>query len=355
MKSILVAVSSALIAYASIAQITITSDDIIDVGDSVQLAEVDSIPPGFGPGPSGPDQHWNFSNLIMDTTTVLRFIEPDSTPYAASFPNSNMAVEGMIEGVEAEGYAYITKNISLFQIDGFGGSYDIFEDIVVPFEPPEVMFDFPVNYLDSSLQTTVMDIRLDSPEPGIDSIRVKITTTVNSRVDAWGEVTTPVWIGQVLRKRDVRHTIDSTWVKFLFIWVFLEANEDIGVAYNYLANDVGYPVLQFNADTSETEFSGINYHIDAGVGTEELIVAEDADFEVYPNPAHGIVYCKMHNAEVEGELTLYDLMGKKITSLRVTSNQQLYSIDILKYPAGMYQVVLLGKKGGLATKKILVR
>ena len=49
------------------AQITITVDDFVDVGDSVQLAVVDSVPAGFNAGPSGPDRHWDFSNLMMDT------------------------------------------------------------------------------------------------------------------------------------------------------------------------------------------------------------------------------------------------------------------------------------------------
>ena len=300
MKRIFFSLLALMIAITSMAQITITIDDLIDAGDSVNLAVVDSVPAGFNAGPSGPDRHWDFTNLMMDTTSVLKFTDPSTTPYGGEFPSSNIAVEGLVEDMGLEGYAYGSRSADLFQIDGGAGSYDIFEDIIVPFNPPEVMFDFPVNYLDSSLQTTVMQIEIDSPEPGADSVRVRITSILDSKVDAWGELSTPNWTGQVLRYRDVRTTIDSTWIKVLFFWIFLESNENTGVMYRYMANDVGYPVLMFNADANETDFSRINYHLDAGVGEAELPMLAQTSFTVFPNPANDIMYCKFEDA-FEGE------------------------------------------------------
>lgn len=335
------------------AQITITVDDLIDVGDSVNLAVVDSVPPGFGPGPAGPNNHWDFSNLVMDTTSVLKFIDPADTPYGNEFPSSNVAVEGIVEDLGLEGYAYGTRNDDLFQIDGGGGSYDIFEDIVVPFDPPEVMFDFPINYLDSSSQTTVIQIEIESPEPGADSVRVKVTTTVESKIDAWGEISTPVWTGQVLRFRDVRTTIDSAWIKVLFFWIFLDANEDISVMYKYMGNDIGYPVLTFNADTSETSFSSINYHLDAGVGAAELPMLAQTSFTVFPNPVNDVLYCQFEEA-FEGEVLVYDLTGRLQYQQQVTSNQQQIKIDVSDFTPGMYQVVARGQGQTVSAKKIVV-
>ncbi len=354
MKRTVLSIIAMLMILVLSAQITITSTDLMDVGDSILLANVDSIPPDFGPGSAGPDQHWDFSNLTKDTVVVLSFVDPSTTPYGADFPLSNIAVEGMVvSGYGIEGWAYGTKTLSLFQIDGAAGSYDVLEDIVVPFDPPEVMFDFPVNYLDSLDQTTTIDIRIDSPEPAVDSIRIKVVTSVFSRVDAWGEVISPVWIGDVLRFRDVRTTIDSSWAKVLFFWVFLETNTNTGVTYKYMANDVGYPVLQFNADTSETEFSGVSYMLDAGVGETELPAISQLAFDVFPNPASDVIYIKLHDS-YEGELIIYDLSGRKIHQQPVTSNQQQLSIDVSDFPAGMYQVVARAEKQ-MSVKKLLVR
>jgi len=353
MKRISLSFFAILYAITSLAQITITVDDLIDVGDSVNLAVVDSVPPDFGPGPAGPNNHWDYSNLTMDTTSVLKFIDPANTPYGNEFPSSNVAVEGIVEDLGLEGYAYGTRNDDLFQIDGGGGSYDIFEDIIVPFDPPEVMFDFPINYLDSSSQTTVIQIEIESPEPGADSVRVKVTTTVESKIDAWGEISTPVWTGQVLRFRDVRTTIDSTWIKVLFFWIFLDANEDISVMYKYMGNDIGYPVLTFNADTSDSNFSSINYHLDAGVGEAELPVLDHLAFEVFPNPANDVIHCRFGDA-FKGEILVYDLTGRIQHKQPVASGQKQIKLDVSNFPAGMYQVVARGQGQILSVKKIIV-
>ncbi len=353
-KHYILSISLFFLYSSSFSQITITSTDLMDVGDSILLANVDSIPPGFGPGSAGPDQHWDFSNLTKDTVVVLSFVDPSTTPYGSEFPLSNIAVEGMVvSGYGIEGWAYGTKTQSLFQIDGAAGSYDVLEDIVAPFDPPEVMFDFPVNYLDSLDQTTTIDIRIDSPEPAVDSIRVKVVTSVFSRVDAWGEVISPVWIGDVLRFRDVRTTIDSSWAKVLFFWVFLETNTNTGVTYKYMANNVGYPVLQFNADTSETEFSGVSYMLDAGVGETELPSISQLAFDIFPNPAHDIIYCKL-NDSFEGQLIIYNMTGKQMNQQPVTSNQRQIKLDVSDYQPGMYQVVLKGEGQVYSMKKVIV-
>jgi hypothetical protein len=354
MKSLIASLLSILIAYASIAQITITFTDLLDVGDSVQLAVVDSVPPGFKPGPAGPDQHWDFSNLIMDTAYFLEFVEPDSTPYGASFPTSNIATSGIVENFGAEGWAYGTKNMSVFQIDGFAGSFDPIEDIVAPFDPPEVMFDFPVNYQDTVNSSSTVDVTIESPEPGIDSIRVKVITSVNSIVDGWGEVTTPLWTGEVLRFRDVRVTIDSAWIKVLFLWIFLDANEETMITYKYMGNDLGYPVVQFSTDTAETAFNMVEYNMVSNVGTQEITRGEKFEFELYPNPTSGIVYCRLQNATAEGEMIVYDVTGRVIASQPIAGSQQLYSFDLSKYPPGLYQVVMKGEEQ-LVVKKLLVR
>ena len=353
MKRIVLYTMALLMALISSAQITITSTDLLDVGDSIQLATVDSIPAGFSPGPAGPDMHWDFSNLTSDIATVFSFVDPAATPYGASFPTSNIAMEGMMAGYDIEGWIYGTKNLSAFQIDGGGGSYGVFEDIVVPFNPAEVMFDFPVNYLDSLDQTTTIDIRLDSPEPAVDSIRVKVVSYVESKIDGWGEVMTPVWTGEVLRFRDVRTNIDSTWVKVVFFWVFLETNTNTTITYKYMANDLGYPVLQFNANADETQFSGVSYMLDAGVGEEELPMLDELAFEVFPNPAHDMIYCKLKDS-FEGQLFVYDLAGQQIYQQQVTSNQKQLKIDVSDYPAGMYQVVLKGNDQVYSVKKFIV-
>lgn len=336
------------------AQITVFSDDIIDVGDSVTLAVADTVPAGFNPGPPGANLHWDFSDISMDTSSVLNFIDPASTPYAASFPNSTIAIEGIVEDLGLEGWAYATKNISVLQIDGAAGSYDIFQDVVAPFNPPEVMFDFPVNYLDTLVQTSVIDVKIESPEPPADSLRLKVVTSTNMVVDAWGELTTPLWTGDVLRLRDTRVTTDTVWVKLLFFWVYLESSTSVSHTYKYMANGMGYPVLQFNSDSSDMEYSGINYLIPEDVGVGEKSI-QYADLHIYPNPAiDEINIVRQENSlSTQYSILIYDLYGRKMAVL--TSSQTQTRIDVSSYPAGVYFAVVKGENSILGKSKFMVR
>lgn len=354
MKKVTTVISIALLYLTASAQITVTYDDLLDVGDSVDLAAVDTVPPGFGPGSTGANQHWDFSALVMDTMYTLGFIDPAITPYGSSFPFSNIAAEGLIEGFGAEGYAYATKNTSLFQIDGIAGTFDVFEDVVVPFEPAEIMFDFPVNYLDSMVQTSLLQAKVVSPEPGIDSIWLKMTTTVETKVDAWGEVMTPVWTGQVLRINDFRTTIDTVWVKFLGLWIYLESGTEVSQTYKYMANDLGYPVLQFNTDETGTEFTMVNYLLDVDTRIYET-AASDKSLVIYPVPASKTVYFSISDNEIDAEIIVYDMTGRMMDLLAFNHGSKREQLNISAYPPGLYQAVMRGETGKLSQRKFIVR
>lgn len=343
-----------VLSFGTLAQITITYDDLLDVGDSVSLAGVDSIPPGTNPGFPGPNQHWDFSYLLKDTVYTLGFIDPANTPYAASFPSSNIAAEGLIDGFGAEGFAYATKNLSVFQIDGFAGSYDIFEDVAVPFDPPEIMFDFPMNYLDSMQQTSTLIITVESPEPPADSIRLKLVTTVTTKIDAWGEITTPVWVGDVLRITDYRYTVDTAWVRLFGFWFYAESGENISQTYKFMANDLGYPVMQFNLDETGTEYTMTNYLLDVDTRISESERIHDVDFKVYPIPASDILFLSIADDNFEGEFLVYDMMGKLMTTESITSASGIRNYDVSSYPSGVYQAVLKGDNK-LSVKKFIVK
>ncbi len=351
MKYFIPFILSVLILSQASGQITITSVDLMDVGDSANLAAVPEVPPGFEPGAPGPNQHWDFSALLMDTNHYLYFVDPATTPYAASFPTSNIAVEGMVDSA----WAYTTKNSFVFQIDGLAGSYDIFEDVVAPFEPPEILFSFPVNYLDSLEQTSIIDLTIPSPEPPADSVRLKVVTTVNSKIDAWGELTTPVWVGDVLRYRDLRITIDSSWVKLIGFWIYLESNTTIAINYTYMANDVGYPVLQFDSDTAGSEYSSINYLLDTGVGEPDLYLSDGIIFSIYPNPASTAIYCIMQSADVEGLMSIYDMMGREMDVIQISKGSNQYRVDVSGYPSGLYHLMIKNGNSILGQKKFIVR
>lgn len=331
-------------------QITITLNDLVNVGDYANIADVEDVPPGFTPGPPGVAQHWDFSGFVMDTNKYLYFVDPAGTPFAASFPSSNMVIEGLMDSA----YIYTTRNSFVYQIDGLAGNYDIFENVVAPFEPPEIIFSFPLNYLDSMQQTIVVDVTIASPEPPADSLRLKVVSEIDDKVDAWGTLTTPVSTYDVLRIREVRITIDSTWMKLLGFWLYVESSTEATLKYTYMANDVGIQVAEIESDTSGNDYSNISYLLSVGpmpfVEEEEMAVK----LRVFPNPVSSVMNLAWDERH-SGNFLLLDIQGKTVLKKSFENTSDI-RINTSALPEGfyLYQLDFKGEKD-IISGKVLVR
>ena len=349
MKYFLPLILSVFIFSQASGQITITLDDLVNVGDTVNIADVDDVPPGFDPGPPGASQHWDFSGFIMDTNYYLYFVDPASTPFAASFPTSNMVIEGLMDSA----YIYTTRNSFVYQIDGLAGTYDIFENVVAPFEPPEIMFSFPLNYLDSMQQTIVVDVTIASPEPPADSLRLKVVSEIDDKVDAWGTLTTPVSTYDVLRIREVRIATDSVWIKLLGIWMYVESSTEVTLKYTYMANDLGIQVAEIESDTSGNNYNNISYLL----AEDPIFVKEEEmaiDLRVFPNPASSVMNLAWDERH-SGNFMLMDVQGKIVLE-RTFENTSDIRINTSALPQGfyLYQLAFKGEKD-IISGKVLVQ
>ena len=330
-------------------QITITLDDLAGVGDTVNLAVVDTAPPNFKPGSPGPGQTWDFTNLVMDTNQYLYFVDPATTPFAGSFPASNMVVIGMMDSV----YLYTIRNSFHFKIDGFAGIFAGFDDLVVPFNPPEILMNFPMNYLDSLEQTVIQDVTIKSDEPFVDSLRYKLVNDITTVVDAWGSLSTPLSSYEVLRMKQTRIVTDSIWMKVGFFWVFLETSTNASLSYRYVANDAGYSVLEFQSDTAGTEYSGIRYLLDETVSLPDPTSLPAVS--VFPNPANSEITFSWNDFR-SGNISIYDPTGRMLITEPFSHSRQLKP-DIGKLNGGMYfyRVRFSGKPGEQAGRFLISR
>ncbi len=350
MKYFLPLILSVFIFSQASGQITITLDDLVNVGDYANIADVDDVPPGFDPGPPGASQHWDFSGFVMDTNYYLYFVDPASTPFAASFPTSNMVIEGLMDSA----YIYTTRNSFVYQIDGLAGTYDIFENVVAPFEPPEIMLSFPLNYLDSMQQTIVVDVTIASPAPPADSLRLKVVSEIDDKVDAWGTLTTPVSTYDVLRIREVRIATDSVWIKLLGIWMYVESSTEVTLKYTYMANDAGVQVAEIESDTSGNNYNNISYVLAVGpmpfVEEEEMAIK----LRVFPNPVNSVMNVAWDERH-SGSLMLMDVQGKIVLE-RTFENTSDIRINTSALPEGfyLYQLAFKGEKD-IISGKVLVK
>ena len=87
------------------------------IGDVVTRYQADTT---VQEGAAGANVTWNFNSIsISSNTTVASYFAAASTPYSASFPSANIALE------ENSDYAYINSSASGLQNLGYGSSGDV--------------------------------------------------------------------------------------------------------------------------------------------------------------------------------------------------------------------------------------
>src|SRR6188768_1501296 len=79
-----------LITVGAIAQPTVNSSTYPAPGTTLVYTEVNAT--ALSEGSGGANQSWNFSNLTATgMTSTTSYVTASSTPYASSFPGSNLA------------------------------------------------------------------------------------------------------------------------------------------------------------------------------------------------------------------------------------------------------------------------
>jgi hypothetical protein len=76
----------------------------------------------------------------------------------------------------------------------------------------------------------------------------------------------------------------------------------------------------------------------------------DAQFSLYPNPAHDVVTLSNESNNEPLNATLYNSIGQQIGSYKMTGTR--LDIDLGPLPAGMYQLSI-ETKSGIVTRKVV--
>ena len=71
------------------------------------------------------------------------------------------------------------------------------------------------------------------------------------------------------------------------------------------------------------------------VGDDGIDEINNEDLVVYPNPSKGIIFVKTcHNASLQSEYRIINLLGETISSGKISSETQ--KVDVLDLPDGIY-------------------
>lgn len=336
MKKGLLFIAAFLLLQGTIfAQITLTQNDVGAIGSVYYMGVDEVIDPGTTVGNAGANQSWNFAGLNVDSRDTIRFVDPASTPYAASFPAANLCIQQSSLG---DGLAYLTSSTSSLEIIGLAGDpADLGQTFVIPQSPSLTVANFPFTYGDNFLDTTEIDITIDGsglPIPFVDSVRYQSLSFRDLDADAWGNLT--LWSGSynTLRVKEISTTFDSIWVKAFGIWTLSQDSSYTDSSFTWWANNAGYLLCQ--ADFLGPDLNEIQYQNPNPVAVAPTVAPMN---RIYPNPANDKVIVEQNGQDYQ-YLEIMDLQGRTFRSHLLDGVRD--EVNISDLPTGLYLYRLSG-------------
>ncbi len=339
--------SFSIFTLSAFAQITIDASDMAQIGDVVNR-KADTLTPITGPGPAGANQSWTMTSLSQyvnnENTSVVTVA---STPYAASFPNSNVAMTN-----DNVNYIYLNHQTSTYTTQGGAGDLLMLGNtIVAPLNPDLTLHNFPRTYGSSFSDTYKTDITIDGSiiNSLVDQVRYKRVGTVYDNTDGWGTLTTPAGTYDVLRVKREDRAIDTIWILpvlgFPPTWSVFSTKNDTAFSYQWLGNDMKLAVAELNYDSlDQPKTFKWTLIPPITVGLDENTANLKA--EVFPVPASDVLTLKSGNELEAGEyfFCVYDVAGKMLMQEKIyAAASATYNFSVQQLPPGLYTWQLISQ------------
>lgn len=249
MKKIILFLAAISSALAGQAQITIDSSDIGSIGDQMVYVRDTAVVGQTAASPTGAFQTFDYTNLNPTQVGYVNFISPIGTPGAVDFPNANLVIT-----LPSGDFIYSNKTSSSVIVDGFYGDIlDLGVAFAVDLQPNINLMSFPLNYMDTYTETTIIDTVVEDTYSGtgiFDSLRLKRTMSIVTNFDAYGELNLPTISDTVLRRYDIEVTVDSVWGQIANTWQSLQQANVTEYYYRFIAKNSGYYLLEAQADAA---------------------------------------------------------------------------------------------------------
>lgn len=333
-----------LLPLLSYTQITVTSSNLPDVGDTVIIAETSG---NFSSGNSGINQSWNFSSLSGFPDMLLGFIDPLNTPYNSTFPSSNICVQ-----IDSLVYYYLNRSVNGLSAVGVVDS-----GMVYPYN--KMMLPTPLNYLDTITNTNILyqwDTVLSPPIPlafitgipgpyVVDSVKQMYGNYDKYIVDAWGQLQLPNGTFDALRVFESSYQFDNTLFRAidtltgLSQWIQDTSSSAVyweESKYSWRTNDstIHWSLLEMYTDSAGNPYGDLTYYLGNSLNS---IVISPPIVDIYKLVD---VSC---NGASDG-LIMIDVVGTAAPFTFLWSNGATTQ-DIFNIPAGWYTVTVTDANG----------
>ena len=341
------------------AQITVTQNDIIGVGDVIYQALDTIVHPTISPGNPGSNQTWDFSYLQAMELDTIEFISPVATPFFSFHPTANLCVDQ-----EGE-YLYLEKNNTGLTILGFDS-----ESFVSPIVPLPLSYGLsqstgPTNAVNTTLPNVFLPDSLSflitlGQAHTIDSIKVQVNQNTDWDVDAFGDVILPSGTYEALRLKvnQVRVTNYFTYCTDTLFGIasgwyqaptqLFPSETETYESFQWWTND---PSMKFSLVEMSLDDYGIvenvNFLLSSSISSYE--VKNEVKINIFPNPASDFITIDLKDNN-STYAKLLDACGRVIFSTYI---DKLSKLDISSISPGIYYLSLdLGKE--VFMKKLVV-
>jgi hypothetical protein len=323
--------------HKSIAQITITSAQMPSVNDTIRYSVSNSFT-GFNPSETGANYNWDFTTLESNSQAIYEYRASATTPYIFNFGFSAIGLKiadsiGSGQTSLRNVYSFFQKQNNSFSARGLG-----FQLSAIPFplagtySSEDVIYYFPLDYLDSFSKNFALSIPLGTPPLSLGNFyRTGKRTTI---VDGWGTISTPYKDNvPCLRVKSEIQSRDSTYISTLGNGFAFDNNQ---IEYKWLSLDEKIPMLEIIGNQIGNNFIPTsirfrdnqkinnNTSINTGHTTEGVLI--------FPNPSNDFlqINCTWANAD----FTLMNVEGKKLLSKVLQTESEI--IDLSNYQPGTY-------------------
>lgn len=343
-----------LIGQTSFAQFTLQASDINptvgygfrNINSSVIVESNNAI--------TGTNATWDFTTLNNNSTDTATVIAPSSTPYAASFPQANIAFSS-IPNIENTDFEFFRADVSAFT--SYGNTYeDQGEIFTLIYSTPMTYWTYPLNYNDQSAGT----FSASSVLPG-DLTQYQFGT-INRMVDGYGTLKLPFGdYDETMRIKVNTQTIDSTE----FNPGEFTTTQFNNVIYFYLRAGTFMPLLIQNESTITAQnglpippqtFKSIIYLAKTSINVLSNNKVNTPTFQLFPNPANEYIQIKnlSQTLSIGATYQLMDVSGRVIETGSLNNNQGEFNqtISVQNLPSGIYFLHLMDQ-GRISSKKFI--
>lgn len=356
------------------AQLTITNASFPQLGDSLRTA-TDNLPGNINLGNPAGMQSWDFTTLQSPflSTVVLKPVE-QAEGYPA-FPDADFVEIG--EQVNT----FYRRTANRIEVLGFFGQDPVGLGVqgTFKYEPPLIEQRAPMNYQDTYTSTTNISYAFDADDlPGQifdglpispDSIRIRLNSQRTDEVDAWGTITLPGGIYDVLReKRSNERTIRIDAKVGFFNWfditdilleqLQLEALEPrTFLSYRFVSNQAKVPVAEVFMGNQGNSPAQVTYVANSAISNLRPIEQSRPGVYAYPNPA--IVNVRFDFTNLPRDtytLRIYNILGIEEWSQRYSiSGNHTEKVNISALRKGTYFYSLANSQGRtIVTHRLIV-